>query len=63
MTNVSAPIRSTIHLLTFLGEFPDLGLALVPDVVVSETEQGAHEAEISFKIAALSGVWTSDLVV
>src|SRR6218665_498711 len=33
---VSAPIRSTLHLLTFLGEFLGLGLALVPDVMVPE---------------------------
>src|SRR6218665_1787333 len=31
-TDVSAPIQSTHHLLTFLGEFPGLGLALEPDV-------------------------------
>src|SRR6218665_470091 len=35
--NVSA---STLHLLTFLGEFPVLGLDLVPDVVNPEVEQG-----------------------
>src|SRR6218665_1828955 len=34
--DLSPPIRSTLHLLTFLGEFPGLGLALVPDVVVPE---------------------------
>src|SRR6218665_1842308 len=37
--DVSAPIRSTLHLLTFLGELPGLGLALVPDVVVLKAEQ------------------------
>ena len=32
--------HSVDHSLThFLGEFPDLGLALVPDDVVSEAEQ------------------------
>src|SRR6218665_1529748 len=34
----------------FVGEFPGLGLALVPDVVVPEAE---YEAEILFKISAL----------
>src|SRR6218665_2811661 len=34
--DVTPPIRSTLHLLTFLGEFPGLGLALIPDVVVPE---------------------------
>src|SRR6218665_3829493 len=37
--DVSPPIQSTLHLLTFLGEFPGLGLALVPNVVVPEAEQ------------------------
>jgi len=44
-----------------LGEFPGLGLALVPDVVVPEAEQGCatvHEAEISIQISALAGVET-----
>src|SRR6218665_3156525 len=40
-TDVSAPIRSTRHLLTFSGEFPGLGLALVPDAVVPEAEHNA----------------------
>jgi len=39
-TDVSAPIRSTLNLLTFLGEFPGLGLALVPDIVVLKAEHG-----------------------
>src|SRR6218665_2579425 len=30
--DVSPSIRSTLHLTHFLGEFPGLGLALVPDV-------------------------------
>src|SRR6218665_1637473 len=54
--NVSVPIQSTYNLLTFLGEFPGLGLGLAPDVVVPEAEQGEHEAEISFQISALAGV-------
>src|SRR6218665_3083477 len=48
--DVSPPIWSTLHrriathlvdpsLTHFLGEFPGLGLALVPDVVVPEAEQ------------------------
>src|SRR6218665_460850 len=46
----------------FLGEFPGLGLALVPDVVVQEAESGAHEAENSIQISALHGRGkTSDL--
>ena len=41
----------------FIGEFPGLGLALVPDVVVPERRsRGAHEAEISFQISVLAGV-------
>src|SRR6218665_1002393 len=39
--DVSAPILSILSLLThFLGEFPGLGLALEPDVVVPAAEQG-----------------------
>ena len=38
--DVSAPIRSTLNLLTFLGEFTGLGLALVPDIVVLKAEHG-----------------------
>src|SRR6218665_1390062 len=40
----------------FLGEFPGLRLALVPDVVVQEADSGAHEAENSIQISALAGV-------
>ena len=40
----------------FLGEFPGLGLALVPDVVVPEADSGAHGAENSIQISALAGV-------
>jgi len=32
--------QSTLHLLTFLGEFQGLGLALTSDAVVQEAEQG-----------------------
>src|SRR6218665_1962943 len=39
-----------------LGEFPGLGLALVPDVVVPEADSGAHGAENSIQISALAGV-------
>src|SRR6218665_252380 len=40
-TKVSAPIHSADPSLTpLLGEFPDLGLALVPNVVVPKAEQG-----------------------
>ena len=35
-----------------LGEFPGLGLAPVPDVVVPEAEQRAHGAEKSIQISA-----------
>src|SRR6218665_2596186 len=45
-----------LSLTPFLGEFPGLGLALVPDVVVPGRSKGAHEAGISFKISALAGV-------
>src|SRR6218665_60395 len=40
----------------FLGEFPGLGLVLVPDVVVPEADIGAHGAENSIQISALAGV-------
>src|SRR6218665_2597309 len=42
----------------FLSEFPGLGLALVPDVVVPEAEQprDVHGAEISIQMSALAGV-------
>src|SRR6218665_1486360 len=40
----------------FLGEFPGLGLALGPDVVVPEADSGAHGAENSIQISALAGV-------
>src|SRR6218665_3431705 len=39
--DVSPHIRLTLHLLTyFLDEFPGLGLALIPDIVVPEAEPG-----------------------
>ena len=40
----------------FLGEFPGLGLALVPDVVVPEADSGANGAENSIQISTLAGV-------
>src|SRR6218665_3266711 len=40
----------------FSGEFPGLGLALVPYVVVTEADSGAHGAENSIQISALAGV-------
>src|SRR6218665_570785 len=40
----------------FLGEFPGLGLVLVPDVVVPEADSGVHGAENSIQISALAGV-------
>src|SRR6218665_798653 len=53
--------RITTHsvdpsLTHFLGEFPGLGLALVPDVVVPEAEQRWHGTENSIQISALAGV-------
>src|SRR6218665_2440584 len=39
----------------FLGEFPGLGLALVPDVVVPEADSGAHGAENLIQISAPAG--------
>ena len=42
-------------LIHFLGEFPGLGLALVPNVVVPEADSGAHGAENSIQISALAG--------
>ena len=39
----------------FLGEFPGLGLALVPDVVVPEADSSAHGAENSIKILLWPG--------
>src|SRR6218665_106298 len=48
--------HSVEPLLThFLGEFPGLGLALVPDVVVPEEEHGCHGAEISIQILPWPG--------
>ena len=46
----------------FLVEFPGLGLALVPDVVVPDAENGAHEAENLIQISALAGVEPQTLV-
>src|SRR6218665_3829665 len=46
----------SVDLFYFLGEFPGLGLALVPDVVVPEADSGAHGAENSIQISALAGV-------
>src|SRR6218665_1405291 len=40
----------------FLGEFPGLGLALVPDVEVPEADSGAHGAENLIQISALAGL-------
>src|SRR6218665_1330893 len=40
----------------FLGEFPGLELALVPDVVVLEADSGAPGADNSIQISALTGV-------
>src|SRR6218665_35766 len=39
---------------SLLGEFPGLGLALVPDVVVPEADSGAHGAENLIQISALA---------
>src|SRR6218665_1126560 len=51
------PTHSVDPALThFLAEFPGLGLALVPDVVVTEADSGAHGAENSIQISALAGV-------
>ena len=41
---------------SLLGEFPGLGLALVPDVVVPEADSGAHGAENLIQISAPAGV-------
>ena len=38
------------------GESSGFGLALVPNVVFPDAEQGSHGAEISFQISALAGV-------
>src|SRR6218665_3212512 len=42
-------------LTQFFDEFPGLGLALVPDVVVPEADSGAHGAKNSIQISALAG--------
>jgi len=47
----------------FLGEFPDLGLALVPDVVFPEAEQGCAWSRNLYPNFCPPGVWTSDLAV
>src|SRR6218665_1850734 len=44
---------------SLLGEFPGLGLALVPDVAVPEADSGAHRAENSIQISVLAGVHDS----
>src|SRR6218665_1582516 len=41
--DVSPPIRSILHLLTFLGEFPGLGLALVPSGGSRNSVRGARK--------------------
>ena len=43
-------------LTRFLGEFPGLGLALVPDAVVPEAEQRCAWSKNSIQISALAGV-------
>src|SRR6218665_2336874 len=49
--------HSVVHSLTHcLGESPGLGPALVPNVVVPETDSGAHGAENSIQISALAEV-------
>src|SRR6218665_1437786 len=49
--------HSVVPSLThFLGEFPGLGVALVPYVVVPEADSGAHGAENSIQISALARV-------
>src|SRR6218665_2926926 len=51
-------------LTDFFGEFPGLGLVLYQMLWShAEAERGAHEAEISYQISSLAGVWTSDLAV
>src|SRR6218665_1157441 len=40
----------------FLGEFPGLGLALVPDVVVPQAEQRCTWSRKLIQISALAGV-------
>ena len=62
MTDVSAPIGQPFTNSLFQW-VPGLGLALVLDVVVPEQSRGAREAEISFQISPLAGVWTVDLAV
>src|SRR6218665_3117046 len=51
------PTHSVDPSLThFSSEFPGLGLALVPDVVVPEADSGAHGAENLIQISALAVV-------
>ena len=47
-TDVSAPIQSTRHLLTLLGEFAGFGLALVPDVVVLEVDRTKPKSHFNY---------------
>src|SRR6218665_558566 len=46
---------------SLLGEFPVLGLALVPDVVVPEADNGAQGAEDLIQISALAVVQSRTL--
>src|SRR6218665_1240977 len=53
-TDVSAPIQSTHHLLTFLGEFQAWDWLWYSMLLSQRRSSGAHEAEISFQISALA---------
>ena len=50
--------QSTFHLLTFSMRFQAWDWLWYP-----RQGRGAHEAEISFKISALTGVWTLELAI
>src|SRR6218665_1547991 len=54
--DVSPPIRSTLHLLTFQVSFPACDWLWYPMLWSQRRNSGAHEAENSIQNSALAGV-------
>src|SRR6218665_997186 len=54
--DVSPPIRSTLHLLTFLVSFQAWDWLWYPMLLSQRRNSGAPEAETSIQISALAGV-------
>src|SRR6218665_2875508 len=59
--HVSAPIRSTLNLLTFYVSFQAWDWHWYPMVWFQRQNRGAHEAEISIQISAMAGVESQTL--